>query len=137
MATALRDPAAQDVSEGARISGGCGSFNMFMMNIPVFCKYISARQFNKAMLLMSPDHSMQLNLTLADNARSPFVVIAIAETAFYEMIYLDKDRSEISIDIGHLYAQALVDLEILRQFFVDQIRNNSTSQRRKNSSGMV
>lgn len=101
-------------------------FEELIFLIPKFCKCLSTCSFKKALIIMTPIRlGTRADLSADENARSPFVILALAENMFADFSFVDIEIKRPSESLTHLYAQALVDLELLRQFFVLQIRTAS------------
>ena len=120
---------------GLQISKGTDDIQKFgelIPLIPKFCRYLSACAFKKALLLVSPlNCGVRADLSVDDNSRSPFIVLALVENMFAEFTFVDIEMKRPTESLSHLYAQALVDLELLRQYFVLQIRTASLMGRKK------
>lgn len=109
-------------------------FSDLIAQIPKFCKYLSSCFFKKALVIMSPiTLGIRPDLSVDDNSRSPFVVLALVENMFVDFTYLEAEIKRPTESLSHIYAQVLVDLELLRQYFVLQIRTASLMGRKKGS----
>lgn len=109
-------------------------FNPLHLNIANFCKYVSSFAFKSATMLMSSTATSKSRFSALDNAQSPFIVLALAEELYHEFHFVDNELkigvTSQSHSLSHLYAQALADLELARQYFVVQIRQNPSSRQK-------
>ena len=63
-------------------------FSDLIAQIPKFCKYLSSCSFKKALIIMSPiTLGIRPDLSVDDNSRSPFVVLALVEKMFVDFSY--------------------------------------------------
>jgi hypothetical protein len=107
-------------------------FGDLLAAIPRFCQLLSGGAFRRALVLMSPiTLGVRPDLSVDDNARSPFVLLALCEHMFSEFSFVEVEIKRPSESLTHMYAQTLVDLELLRQYFVLQIRTASLMGRKK------
>ena len=91
---------------------------------------------------MSSSNTNKVHFSALDNAQSPFIVLALAEELYHEFQFVGDelkmgDASAHSHSLSHLYAQALADLELARQYFVVQIRQNPSSRQRAVNKAVI
>ena len=116
-----------------RTSEDVKNIDFLLELIPKYCKCLSFCGFKQALVLLNPSLGSKPTLSVLDNVRSPFIVLALAESMYVEFNFIEIEIKRPQESISHMYAQSLVDLEMFRQYLVLQIRNVSLRGRRKSS----
>jgi hypothetical protein len=123
-------------SKNIVISKDLNSFNMDVNNLyrklPRFCKSLASLQFDEALESMNSIPPIKSSFSVLDNISSPFLLLAICETLYYEFSFIES-KSVSGNSLSEMYMQVLVDLDIIHNIFGETKHSKDTANYSDNS----